>query len=820
MFNLRTFILFINIFLLTSSFVNSQTKVKGVITDKNSGNPVPFANVVFKGTSIGIVTDSEGVFFLKTTKNHDVLLFSCIGYESDTLKITRNIYQEVDISLIPKSYSIEEIVIKAGENPAHKMLRNIIKNKKRNNYRKHKSYSYEQYNKMEFDLNNFSEGLKDAKMFKKLQIAFDGVDTSAVNGKVYMPLMISETVSDFYFRKNPRKQKEIIKAVNISGVKNKSVNKFTGQMYSEINFYENYVELFELQLVSPISVAGLMTYEYYLTDSIFIDNQRCYHMTFKPRRKYEFTFKGDMWITDTTYALKSISARISKGVNIDFIKDVYIKQGFSLVEDSIMFPDREELLIDFSVAKFTAGFFGKKTLTRKEIKLNIEYDDDFFSKSEPREVITLDSADKIEQASWNDIRHEELTEKEKNIYTMVDSVKNTRTFRTMRYLGYALATGYLGVGKYFEMGPYYEIYSRNEIEGSRFQIGGRTSNDFSKVLEFRGHTAFGLADQKLKYGIGTKIKFDDTPWTIADISYTSDMVRFGASQGTLSERSVFTSLISRSPNDDIQLVKDLEISIQRDWFKGFYNKLTYSNKIIYPSDSINFINSIDDSIGTLNVSEISLATHFCLNEEFVSSVFSRMSVGSNFPIFDIEISKSIDGGFLKGDYNYTRLKMKYSHRFYLGFLGKFKYRVELGKVFGKVPFPLLQLHEGNETYIYDRYSYNLMNYYEFASDQYLSISFENHFNGFFFNRIPFLRRLKLREVIHAKGVIGSLKTENRDEFAFPGVLSDVTKPYIEAGVAIENILQFLRVDAIWRLTHLDNPNISKFGLRISVQLSF
>ena len=127
---------------------------------------------------------------------------------------------------------------------------------------------------------------------------------------------------------------------------------------------------------------------------------------------------------------------------------------------------------------------------------------------------------------------------------------------------------------------------------------------------------------------------------------------------------------------------------------------------------------------------------------------------------------------------------------------------------------------GRQNSFYNRNAFNLMNYYEFFSDRYGMVIFSHHFNGIFFDKIPLLRKLKMREVITAKSVVGGLRPENRNILVNGTRLSSPTYPYNEAGVGIENILKIVRIDAVWRLNYLNKPDVSKFAILFSLQLSF
>lgn len=802
------------LFILIFSVSFSQTKIRGVILNDETSSLIPYASVSFLDSDIGCVSDYEGIFFIETKTDIDSIVISCIGFVNDTLQIANNKYQDFIIYLKPESYSIEEVVVRAGENPADILFKKILKNKKNNNSNKLESYQYEQYTKMQVDINNFNPASKDDKKLKDFSFVFAGIDTSSATGKIFMPLIVSETLSDFYFQSFPRHRKEIINAVNFAGVENLSASKFTGQMYVDFNFYMNFITILEKQFISPISHSGQLTYDYYLIDSTFIDDTWCYHMTFKPKRKHEFTFNGDMWIADTSFAIKKISAIMSKTANLSFVSDVYVKKEYKRI-DNFYFPEKEEYFIDFNISKVTAGFFGRKFTSRKKIVLNPEYPEYFFSPTEFREIDVKNNASEFDSISWKEFRHSELTQKERNIFKMVDSVKSQPTFKRIENFVYLIGTGYLR-RNLIEFGPYYKLYSKNAIEGHRLRLGMRTSNKFSKTIEFSTYMAFGLDDQKVKYGIGSKLKLKRDPWTLAKLNFYSDMVQLGANLGDFGSDNIFSV---SGKNDKLLFIENLEIGIERDLIKSLTAALFFTHKEIFPTDSLRFIDESGIPVDNITASEMTISVRFGINEEYIEAVFNRQSFGSLYPIFELEYTYGIPE-FLDADFKYHKITIGLKHSISYGFLGKTKYYIEAGKIIGPVPFPLLKLHEGRQGISYDMISFNMMDYYEFASDQYVSFFAEHHFNGLFLNKIPVIRKLKFREVIYAKGVWGSLKDENNDLLEFPVTLSDLEKPYIEIGAGIENILNFLSVNYFRRLTHLQNPDTRKNGFIIGLQVNF
>jgi hypothetical protein len=196
----------------------------------------------------------------------------------------------------------------------------------------------------------------------------------------------------------------------------------------------------------------------------------------------------------------------------------------------------------------------------------------------------------------------------------------------------------------------------------------------------------------------------------------------------------------------------------------------------------------------------------------------------------IRLKTAAGSGFLFNDYEYLRFQFNISRRYYVSILGYTDISFEAGKISGKVPYPLLFIHRANQTYAYQKDSYNLMNFLEFVSDKYVALNIDHSFNGFLLNKVPLLKKMKLREIITFKALYGGLGDKNNpdynsDLFRFPVDLNNVPltftlekKPYIEASVGLSNILRIFRGDLIKRFTYLDHPNVSQFGIRVQFRL--
>lgn len=795
-----------------------STVVKGKIIDASNQEAIPFVNVSFRGTDVGTISENDGRFYLETNIKIDSLQISYIGYETKVFKIENKKTTSLDVELEPADVALNEIVVHAGENPANRIVKNIIKNKKKNNPERLNYFQCDVYNKLELDLTNINDKFQKRKVFNKFQFVFDMKDSSKVLGKSYLPVLISENYTQYFYQKRPERKKEIIIANKISGIENKSYSEFTGQMYIEVNMYQNYVNLFGKLFVSPFANTGLMVYKYFLEDSTFINNKWCYNISYKPKRKQERTFHGDFWVNDSTWAIVKVNARISEDANINYVHDLIMEQEYSQYFDSVWFKTRDKLLVDISMLNKTQGLIGRKLAVYKNLRLDRK-DTAFFSANKLNEAVILDTVADDDIPYWDSVRPEKLSGQEEQIYQMVDSIKDVPIFRTFSDIIYLLAYGYY-VHNNFEYGPYFKTYSFNPIEGNRFRIGGRTSNQFSTNLMLYGHIAYGTKDNAFKYGLGALYMINKNPRFTIDLFYEDDLSLLGQSVNAFSEDNILASILSVRPNDNLLKLKRYRLLLEKEWFVGFSNKLRLFHGLLLPSEKIHFQDAANNQTWPeLVVSEISLKTRFAYNEKVLSGEFERVSLGTTYPIFELDLTAGFKG-VLNSDFGYYRTSLKVSQGIDVGLLGYFKYAFRIGKIWGKVPFPLLYLHEGNETYALDDQAYNLLNYYELGSDFYQSIYLEHKFQGLFFNKIPLFRKLKWREVVQMKLLNGSISEKNKQVWDFPASLSEIGQPYMEVGVGIENIFKVFRIDAMWRITNREKNNVQKFGIKAKLQFIF
>jgi hypothetical protein len=814
---------FLLLFSLPSIGFAQTTKISGKIVDAQTREPLPFVNVIIKNSKTGATSDVEGNYSFILNGKCDSLIISYVGYNRVIRPIKCGIAQEINIGLT-QGVELITIEIHPGENPAHRILRKIIAHKDKNDREKLDAFEYQVYNKVEFDLNNINSATR--KLLKPFSFVFDNIDSTNAKEKPYLPVFMTEALSDFYYRKNPRTRNETVKASKVAGIKNASVSQFMGDMYQNVNIYDNTILVLGKNFISPISDNALLFYKFYLIDSMVIDGHKCYQLQFKPKRKQELTFTGNLWAADTTFGIKQIEMSIADDANINFINSTSVVQTYTQV-DSVWMMQRERLVIDFNPfpidqkKQTVMGIYGRKTAFYDSFKINTQHENNFYSLTENLKVAD-DAFDKTDQF-WNENRLDTLSKNEKQIYKMIDTLQTLPVYHTWINVLQLFVTGYKVAGN-FEYGPYYNMYSFNEIEGNRFRFGGRTSNKFSKWYELSGYTAFGTRDENFKYGLGIRAFITKKPRTMVGMYYKNDLEILGQSQNGLTTDNVLASLFRITPLRNLTNVKQVNAYLERQWFSGFTTKLSFYNRKMTPIADFHYEYQKNSNTtlfkDNITTSELRLLARLAYNEKFVDGVFERTSLSTKYPILQTQYTVGIKNLF-GSDYNYQKLIVNVDDRIRINPIGYFDYILEYGKVWGQLPYPLLELHGGNETYMYDMYAFNGMNYYEFVSDEYAFASISHHFDGFFFNRIPLIRKLKWREVVGGKALIGKVNDKNRQLLNFPDHLYALNNgPYVESSVGIENIFKVFRIDAIYRLSYLDNPKAIPFSIKASLQFVF
>lgn len=813
-----------------------QTTVKGRVIDGATGEAMPYVNVVFKGTSIGASTNFDGYFTLTTTQKVDSISVLFLGFVTQTKPVKNGITQTIDFQLLEAVTEVEEVVVTPGENPANKIIKWAQERKDVNEYKSLEAYQYESFTKVQLAIDNLSAKFKDKKMMQPIIPLFDTVSHLSENGKPILPVFISESLSDYYVLMKPYRTREYIKATKIVGVgvtDGSLTSQIIGSSFQQYNFYNNWVNILDKNFVSPLANSSLGYYVFTLRDTIEIDGKPCYELQVNPKRPSDLAFTGKIWIQDSTFALKRAILEINSKANLNFIDKLKIQQELEQTSAGPWLPSKTRVLINIlEISENTPGMVALFYTSNKDFVVNQPKPNKFYET--PLEV--AEDATQFDDQFWNENRHEQISESEKRVYKMVDTLRNLPAVKTwIEYVDIAI-NGYKDITSKLEIGPYALLYGYNNLEGNRFRLGFRTNEYFSRKWTLRGYLAYGTLDGRFKYGGQIERILSRKRWTTFGLGYKNDVEQIGVTDQNYSSSNLFTQL-SLFQADQLNRTVDYKAWASREFKKGITGSITLQNKsyVFTPIRNFNFayIKSIEDpanpSIANSFINT-SVTAHLrvALKELFIINGNERISMGTGFaPAFDINYTRGIKD-VLNGGFNYNKVDIKIRHYIVFGTLGQGDYIITAGKVFSPLPYPLLFVQRGNESLVSGRSTYNLMNFFEFVTDQYVAVNYEHHFEGLFTNRAPLVKKWKLRLFAAGKAVWGSVTKQNlallpkTDANGRPvsGFGEINREPYVEVGYGVENIFRILRVDFIHRLTHLQNPNARPFGVKLQVQLTF
>jgi hypothetical protein len=842
--NIFLYIFFIFIVLPASinSFaqIRDTAVIRGVVTDAKTGGPLTGTAVFLPKTNVGTVTDQDGKYRIETLVKGDTVTFSFIGYDSESYRISRGVVQTINVKLRQSAITLSEVVINRGKNtyrnrnnPAVALIQKVIDNKSKNREEKFDYLQYKKYEKLQVALSNVTEKFKKGALSGKFRFVFENIDTTKRIGNQVLPLYIKEAISDHYYRKEPEATKEIVrdeKSTNVSEyLDNKGISAHLDYLYQNINIYNNEILFLSNKFVSPIANAAPILYKYYIVDTLSVDNIKCLRLFFEPRNKADFLFHGYLYITlDSAYAVRKIDMGVNKRINIDWVQDITITQDFDRFGGKSWLLSKDEISIDFGLSKNSMGLYGQRTITYRDYKINEPIDSKVFRG--PQNV------EKLEQSSngedfWKSKRYVPLTKSESGIYSTIDSIKKIPAFKRRMNVLMLLTDDFLNLGP-VEIGPSDSFYSFNTVEGSRFRFGGRTTPEFSKSLNFDGYVAYGLKDKTYKYIAG--MTYSLTPRTIYVFPvksirmYYQKEVSIPGQELQFSEVDNILLSLKRGVNDKFYLNRIFKTEYLNEFEThfSFLAGFSYTRQSAYGNLNFNANDYLTatNSISNLNISELYLNLRYAPNETFYQGKLYRYPVRNKYPV--IQLKTSIGSRLIGNDYNYARFQFSISKRFFASIFGYSDITLEAGKIIGQVPYPLLFVHRANQTYSYQKNSYSLMNFLEFVSDQYASLNVEYCFNGFILNKIPLVKKLKLRELLTLKVLYGNLSSTNNPDihtnlYKFPTDINGVPltytldkQPYIEAGVGVSNVLKIFRIDFIKRFSYLNNPNITKSGFLI------
>lgn len=830
--------------LLIASSVHAQLTLKGKVVDEFD-NPLPYVNVSLQNTNFGTTTDDDGRFFLKTKKYRGTLEVSFVGFETQTIRVNQKT-KYLNIVLKEESDQLDEVVVvskpkkrlKKKENPAYKILKEVWKRKRKLGLNKVSHYQYKKHTAIEIGLNNL-DTLFLKSIFKKnydREIKQVRYDNDGIN--YYIPVYLNENVTKVYGDNTRAIVREDIEAEKEEGLGAQGfVFDRMSNTFQNVDIFRNNITLLQKSFVSPISSNGFATYDYVLYDSIVENKKKLYNIYFFPRRDGDLAFQGNMWIADGNYAIKKIKMRVHPSINLNFVRALSFEKEFEVKNDSIYLPTRNAYDGDFTLVdknESNKGLTIKKTVTFESYLLDHPKPAAFYSQK--IEKIRPDQFQR-DSTYWT----EKGTIAPKETYSLIQTVKKKKKIKNITGFINTIANGYFNTGLGIQFGPFWTVFANNQVEGFRTKLGFRTFKTKDDRFRMNGHVAYGFKDKKFKYGLEGRYLLSYQPRIAVGLGYQNDIEQLGSTllntTQLLGNSFGTTALFNRGDNFFLskvhKIAANFDYQIKLNLHVGF--NLTHSR--IRSASPAHFSTSYLDNQGKLQSNIVDVSSDVYLSYtpgRFVYGLGVERRFGRNiFPTFVLNYRRGYKGPF-NGTHSYHKIQFKYAQPILLGELGLLDATIEGGKTFGEVPVALLNPVPANQSFSLVKNTFALLNYYDFVTDTYAATHLEHHFNGFIFNRIPLLKKLKLRSLLTFRAAYGSISDANRaindgvvNRAGTANILYNTpSKMYYEYGVGIENIgygnLRFLRIDAIWRSNYTP-PNGSfinptpKFAIRIGIR---
>jgi hypothetical protein len=806
----------------------SHSILQGNVIANSTNEPIALASVSWKNTQQGGVTDSIGHFQLPRNTKPDTLIISCVGFLTIEIPIRPHDTTTLNIRLAEKQGEKVEVLAKYSRGLL--WWRQIVRHKATNNPGKSNVFSSDLYRKLELDLNNLTrEGFQKTHLLKPFAFIADNIDT-VTEKRPFLPVFMKETFSRYYSSSRPRKRREEIQAIQTSGLNNESVLKIVEGLEQSVNVYDNYITLFGKEFISPLSTNGDAHYQYRGADTQYIDGQRYLHLFFAARHPGENTFSGSCWIHQPTWAVNKISLDISSTANINFVHRLTIHQEFLHQADTAWVFAKDQFIAEISPLKNDKlSLIARQTLLYQKVSLDPPGIVAILGKNtQPDQVVEGPGSRTQSLPFWESKRPEPLSANEQKVYRMSDTLRNLPAFQSYARTAELIIDGHKKFGKW-ELGPWYKWVSGNQHEKLRLRFDLATTPQFSKQLRLHGYLAYGTHDNAFKGQIDGRYRFPGDGGYTVQAAYWHDLDngRLRSEDEGVTADNLFSNLIRRPGiRQKFVQVDEIRTAVGKEWHTGFSIKAAFSRASYNTFNPLPPQKMISTNQRDIISTEVGLRLRYAPGEKKLTTPRKDRRFAGDHPVFDAGFTAGIPR-IAGSQYAYQKANLAISQHLRLPGWGQLQYQLFGGKIWGKpLPFMLLEVHPGNETFYYARQYFNLMSRFEYVSDEYAGFMVEHHFDKKLLNWLPVLRRTNIRQFWNVKAVWGDLAPENKKlnrwEYGTYHMRSLNGRSYMELGTGLDNIFTYFRLDAVWRFSP---PSASmapthRFGMFGSFHIQF
>ena len=839
------------------------TQITGMVRDSLSREGIAYASISLAGTSEGTLANDKGGFTVNSRAQFSRLRVTAMGYKAKEVEIKPGQGSVVLIDLVPTGVELDEVVVRKGKekyskknNPAVEMIKQLRERRDDNDPKRFPHYGYSQYERMMLGFGNLSDIISRPEEQAWID---EYADTSLLTGKRVLPISIKETVSRDQY--SDGEHKHLILGTRSAGIDERidqeNIKKVLDDFMGEIDIFQNDVTLLTNRFVSPLSRIAVDFYKFYLNDTVLVDGERCAVLSFVPFTPQTFGFLGRLYVSleDSTMFIKRVSMGVPYDINLNYVERMSIVQDFERAANGSRLKVRDNVEVSFKIMPGIPEAFARRETNYRDHNFERPEGGVFNFKGEQA---TGSGAAFMPDEFWQEYRPAELRTTTATMQGLMKRLRGSKLFYWAEQVVVVMVNGYIPTAKAskFDLGPLNTTISGNSLEGVRLRLGGMTTVNLSRHWFARGYAAYGFRDEKFKYMASLEYSFtpkksmdQEFPIHSLRLTHRYDVDKLGQHYLYTNADNVFLTL-KRHKDVRMQYLRTTRLEYRHEWYNHFSIALGIEHNVHEATQYVPFIPlhsppstlhsgaaaPLHSGVSRYTQAGFTAQLRFAPGETFYQARSYRIPINMDAPILTLT-QTYMPKGFLGSRHEVNKTELAVQKRFWFSAFGYADVIVKGEKVWSQVAYPDLLMPNVNLSYTIQPESFALMKPMEFINDQALSWDLTYWGNGIVMNRLPLIKRLRLREVISMRGVWGSLSDKNdpnivetqnlaspsKDVFLFP---ADVPcqpmgdKPYMEAGVGLDNILTILRVDYVWRLTYRDHAGTDRHGIRIQLHFNF
>lgn len=832
-----------------------MAQISGVVLDASDGGPIPYATIQYKGNRISTIADGQGRFRIDR-HNGWRLTISSVGYREQVINVSPQTQSQMTIRLAADNRQLGEVMVKSKkksryrrkDNPAVELMRKVIANKKKADLKRHDYYRYQNYQKIGLGLNDLKPETLEKGIFKRYPWLREQVDTSQYTDKMVLPLTVDEMVTEQIYRKEPKAERTIVKGTKSSGVNDlfqtgEVLTTVMREVFADVDIYEDYILLMRHKFSSPIGRDAIQFYRYYITDTVYVGQDRCIHLDFLPNNQQDFGFRGQIYIlADTTYQVKRCELYIPRSSDVNWVESMQCMQEFSKQDNGEWLLTIDDMIVELMLT----DWIQKGVVTRTTRKTDFSFDplpDERFKKKNPMQFEA--GSDNRSDDFWAQHRQVEFTKSEAGMGGFLDHLEKLKGFKYAIFVLKVLFENYLETGSRekpskFDVGPINTFISQNFHDGLRLRVGGQTTANLNPHLFAKGYYAYGTKthenyyNAELTYSLTPKQYLpQEFPVNNIIVSAKRDVALPSDKYSVYDKDNIFSSFKVHDI-DKMLMYKSQRLAYEFETSTHWRFTADLKTERIKPIGNLVFQPLIAGAapLDQMRYTESTFGIRFAPDEKFVNTKQRRRPMNKD--AWYIQLQHTLGyNGVLGGDYNYNYTEFEWFRRTWLPMSwGKFDTRLRLGIQWNQVPWPLLPMPQANLSYVISPQLFNMINNMEFLNDRFASVQFTWEMGGKILNRIPLLRKMKLREILEFKGLWGTLSKKNNPFLpenasssklmVFPEncFTMDGKVPYWEYAVGVQNILSLIQIQYVHRINYMNLPTATRHGIRFVITPTF